>query len=218
VIWLRWGDDGKKIQYKAEHLSHTSPLSTPFFYTCCTCLFARWELSLQLPHALSGNASSPLLLSVCYSPSVVENGWKQMLYRFTMVQISGSTTDALKEKRCLQCLFCYAVNTWIQKPFTHEFIINSHLFWKCHFWLSLNWRFGWVHGSSDIYNSCNNSGCALNWRKRESLRKMPTIEVATGRIRPPPRTLPVLPMFFLHSTSSSLSTNESLPPVFLFRT
>ncbi len=58
----------------------------------------------------------------------------------------------------------------------------------------------WVWGSSQVFRYFSlkvtqYSECGLNGRKRESLRKMSTMEVATGHTASPPRSLPVPRMF-----------------------
>lgn len=168
MLWFDWrGDDGKKFQYKAEHLSHTSPLSTPFFYTYCTCHFARWELFLTTAACVEWKCifTSPPFCLLFFFSSLKWMG-ANALYIHIGADQQEHNRCFKREKVCLQCLFCYAVNretnTWNTKTFhTWIFIIPSNLFWKYHFWLSLNWRFapgfGWVHGSSDIsvLRSCN---------------------------------------------------------------
>lgn len=126
------GDDGKKFQYKAEHLSHTSPLSTPFFYTCCTCHFARWELFLATAACVEWKCiftSPPFCL--LFFLSCLKWMEAYALYIHIGADQQEHNRCFKREKVCLQCLFCYAVNretnTWTQKPFTHEYLLSLQI-------------------------------------------------------------------------------------------
>ncbi len=148
MIWLWQENDGEKCQYKAEHLSHTSPLSTPFFYTRCTCHFSHWELFLAAAACAEWKCifTSPpsCLLFLFFS------GWWMEANGLEIHEGADQQeqTDALKRKKlCLQRLFYVEnrhINAFTKTFHTRVFINHSKLSVK------FASGSGWVPRFSDI--------------------------------------------------------------------